>query len=133
MWNGLSLLAATEFGSMLKRNLRAITYYVASALIAGIALVFLLQATHSWLVLHMSTIWASLLIAAVMLLFAGLLLLIGHDAGKRKSAPSPLASTALVAVPFAARMIGKRISLGTVAVAGVVAIGVVLGRLIAKD
>jgi hypothetical protein len=131
MWQGLSLLAATELGGMLKRNLRAVAYYAASALVAVIALVFMLQAAHAWLVSHMSTINASLVIAAVMLGIAGILLLVGHFVAGRKR--SSLTSTALVAAPFAARMIGRKVSYGTIAVAGVIAMGVVVGRLMARD
>jgi hypothetical protein len=133
MWNGLSLLAASELGAMLKRNLRALSFYVASALMAIIGLVFVLQAAYSWLLFNMSPVSASLVIAAAMLVLAGILILVGHFAGQRKNGPSALASAALVAAPLATRMIGRKVSYGTIAVAGVVAVGVIIGRMIAKD
>ena len=133
MWQGLSLLAASEFGGVLKRNLRALACYVASAVVALIGLVFALQAAHSWLEWRMSPIAASLVIAASLLAFALILILAGQLVARRRRGASPLASTALVAAPFAARMIGRKVSYGTVAIAGVVAMGVVLGRLMARD
>ncbi len=133
MWKGLSLLAAGEFGAKLRRSLRAFSFYAASVLIALIGLVFALQAANSWLVLHMSTVSASLIMAAAMLGIAGILLIIGQIAARRKSGPSALTSTALVVAPLAAGMIARKVSYGTIAVAGVVAMGVFLGRLIARD
>lgn len=133
MWQGLSLLAASELGGMLKRNLRALACYAASVLFVVVALIFALQAAHSWLEWRMSSIAASLVIAAVMLAIAAILILVGHFVAGRKRSSSSLASTALVAAPFAARMIGKKVSYGTIAVAGTIAMGVLLGRFMAKD
>lgn len=133
MWKGLSFLAATELGALLKRNLRAFGYYAVGALVAVIGILFALQAAHSWLTLRMDTISASLVIAATMLFAAGVLTIIGHFAATRRRQSTALASSALVAVPLAARMVGRKVSYGTIAVAGMVAAGVILGRLMARD
>jgi hypothetical protein len=133
MWKGLSFLAATELGALLKRNLRAFGYYSAGALVAVIGVIFSLQAAHSWLTLRMDTISASLLIAAVMLFAAGILVIVGQFAAKRTNKSTALASSALIAAPFAARLVGRKVSYGTIVVAGVVTMGVVLGRLMARD
>jgi hypothetical protein len=39
----------------------------------------------------------------------------------------------MMAAPFMARMVGRRISLSTIAVAGVVAIGALLGRQLGRE
>ncbi len=131
MWKGLSLLATTEISSVIKRNVAAFAYYGVAVVAALFALVYLVEAAHFWLTLRMSPLAASLVIAAVFLAIAVLLMLIGmmvRNAKPKPSARSSLTASALVAAPVAARLFGKRLQLGTVAVAGVVAVGAALGR-----
>lgn len=132
MFKGLSLLAATELGGAVSRNVRAIPYFAFAALIFLFGFGFLLDLAHAWLSLRMSTMAASGVLAAMLLTVAGSLLLIGHTIQERRQATSPLTTTALIAAPFAAKVLGSRLSFGTVAVAGVVAAGALLGRFIAK-
>lgn len=134
MFKGLSLLAASELGGTVSRNLRAVPYFAFAALISVFAIGFLLDVGHTWLSLRMGSMAASGILAAVLLTLAVIALLVGY-ATKRKppSATSPLTTSALIAAPFAARLLGGKLKLGTVAVAGVVAAGAVLGRYIGRS
>lgn len=132
MFKGLSLLAATELGGLLSRNLRALPYYAFAALIFLFGFGFLLDLIHTWLSIRMSAMAASGVLAAVLLTVAGSLLLVGNAIKERRAAASPLMASALIAAPVAARFLGSKVRLGTVAVAGVVAAGALLGRFMAK-
>ena len=134
MFKGLSLLAASELGGTVKRNLRAVPYFAFAALIFLFAFGFLLDVGHTWLSLRLGSMAASAILAAVLLTLAAIALLAGYAIKrKRPSASSPLTTSALIAAPFAARFLGGRLRLGTVAVAGVVAAGAVLGRYIGRS
>lgn len=134
MFRGLSLLAATELGGTVSRNIRAMPYFAFGALIFLFGFGFLLDLAHTWLSLRAGPLAASGILAGVLLAVAGGLLLVGQAVKQRRqSATGPFATSALLAAPFAARIIGGRLSLGTLAVAGVVAAGAVLGRYIGRS
>lgn len=133
MFKGLSLLAATELGGVISRNLRAVPYFVFGALIFLFGFGFLLDLAHTWLTLRLSPMAASGVLAAVLLTVAAISLIIGYSIKARRPATtSSLTTTALIAAPFAARFMGTRLKVGTMAVAGVVAAGAILGRYIGR-
>ncbi len=134
MFKGLSLLAASELGGRVSRNVRAMPYFAFAGLIFLFAFGFLLDVGHTWLALRLGSMAASGILAAVLLTMAVVALLVGYSVKrKRPSASSPLTTSALIAAPFAARLLGGKLKLGTVAVAGVVAAGAVLGRYIGRS
>ena len=133
MWKGLTLLAANEFGTSFKRNMTALAYYSAAGLICFTAVIFGLIALHEWLEFYMSGIEASLAIALGLLVIAAITALTGRHLKNRRPQQNILANAAFVAAPLAARMVGKRINAGTLAIAGVIALGALLGRQITKD
>lgn len=134
MFKGLSLLAASQIGSTVKRNLRAMPYFAAGALIFLVGLGFLLDLAHTWLSLRLGPLAASGILAAVLLTLAGTALVVGciiRD--KSASAPSPLTASALIAAPIAAKFMGGHLRLGTVALASVVAAGAIVGRSLGRS
>lgn len=132
MLNMLTLLAASEAGGAVKRNVRAVGYFAVGACAALLGLVFLLIAARDSLLPHMTMVMANAVVGGGMLAIGLVLVLIGQYVRKRRGAPSALASTALVAAPFAARMVGKRINVGTIAVAGVILAGAALGNYLTR-
>ncbi len=134
MLKALSLLAASELGGALTRRLRAVPYFAVGALLFLFGFWFLLDLAHTWLTMRMSSMAASGALAAALLVLAGVLFAVGYSVKERpRTAASPLTTSALVAAPFAARFLGKRLRFGTVAVAGVVAAGAILGRYVGRS
>ena len=133
MFKGLSLLAASELGGTVSRNLRAMPYFAIGALIFLVGFGFLLAFGHMWLSVRMGAMAASGVLAAILMSAAGVALLIGHTIKDTKPVgPSPLTASALIAAPVAVRFLGGRLRLGSVALAGVVAAGAILGRSLGK-
>jgi hypothetical protein len=133
MFKALSLLAASELGGAVSRNVRAVPYFALGVLALLIGSGFLLDLAHAWLSLRMSPMAASGVLAAVLFTVAGIFLLVGLSIkNRRQPQVSPLTTSALIAAPFAARFLGTRLRFGTVAVAGVVAAGAVLGRFLGR-
>jgi hypothetical protein len=134
MFKGLSLLAASEIKGVIARNVRAAVYFALGAVVLLFALSFLLDLAHGWLAFRTGPLAASGVIAALLLTAAGAFFLIGNLI-KDRPAPSrsSLKASAVVAAPFAARMLGGKIRPGTVAIAGVVAIGALLGRYLGRS
>lgn len=133
MWKGLSLLVANEFGLAFRRNAMAMALYAVAGLVFLMGVMFVLLALRDWLGLHMSAIEAGLVVAAGLLCLAAVVALAGVYVKRRRRSSAALASTAILAVPVAARMIGRRVTVGTVAVMGVVALGALLGRQLGKN
>jgi hypothetical protein len=128
VWNSLALLAANEVGGRFRRNLTAVAFYAAAGITALAGAAFGLVAAHSWLVTWMSHIEASLWIAGALLVLAMLIAGIGYFMKHRRRSRTEVTSTALIALPIAARMVTSRVSWGTVTVAAIMAAGVLLGR-----
>jgi hypothetical protein len=128
VWNSLALLAANEVGGMFRRNVTAAAFYAAAIIAALGAAAFGLVAAHLWLSTRMSNIEASLSIAGALLVLAMLIASIGYFMKNRRRSRSEVTSTALIALPIAARLVTSRVSWGTVTVAAIMAAGVLLGR-----
>lgn len=132
MWRGLTLLAATELGSAMKRSVVTAVIYAVAGLSLLCALGFLVAAGHNVLAEWYGGTTASLilagvfcLLAIVIMLFAGL---IRRQARRRRS----LASTALVIAPVmappAVRAFVAHPAIGAGVVAAIVALGAIVGR-----
>jgi hypothetical protein len=128
VWNSLALLAANEVGGMFRRNVTAVAFYAAAAVTALGGGAFGLIAAHSWLSIRMSSIEASLSIAGGLLALAIIIAGIGYFMKHRRRSRTEVTSTALIALPIAARMVTSRVSWGTMTVAAIMAAGVLLGR-----
>jgi hypothetical protein len=134
MWKGLSLLAATDIVGTVKRNLNALVYFAIAAVLVLIGIIYALQALHYWLAFRIGVVGSSLVLAAVLLMVGGILMLVGQSVRERRQPPtSKLTAGAMMAAPFAARMVGRRVSVATIAVAGVVAIGALIGRQLGRE
>lgn len=133
MWKALSLIAANEFGGKLRSHVVAFGIHVLAGVVALVGIVFGLLALRTWLGFHMSEIEASLIIAAALLVIALVIVLAGISYKRRPRPPAALTSTALVAVPLAASILGKRLNLGTIILVGVIAMAAVLGRQLGRS
>jgi glucose uptake protein GlcU len=128
VWNSLALLAANEVGGMFRRNVTALAFYAASGITALGGVAFGLVAAHLWLSTRMSGIEASLSIAGALLVLATVIAGIGYFMKNRRRTRTEVTSTALIALPIAARLVTSRVSWGMMTVAAVMAAGVLLGR-----
>lgn len=128
MWNNLAQLAASEFGGMIRRNMTAIAFYTAACITALTGFVFALIAGHFWLRYRVSDIEASLIIAGALLVLAAVIVGFGYFLKNRRRSNSEMASTALMALPIAARLVTSRANWGTMTVAAILTAGVLLGR-----
>jgi type II secretory pathway component PulF len=128
VWSNLAFLAANEVGGVFRRNVTAAAFYAASGITALAGIVFGLVAAHSWLSTHMSEIDASLSIAGALIVLAMLIAGIGYFIKNRRRTRTEITSTALIALPIAARLVSSRVNWGTMTVAGIMAAGVLLGR-----
>jgi apolipoprotein N-acyltransferase len=128
MWSSLSFLAATDLGDTFRRQIRGASIAFLGAIVGLAGLVFCLIALHSWLMLRATPIEASLIIAAGLLTASVALLAAAAFARRSRKNSSGMASTAIVAAPIAMRLIGRRLDFRTVGIAGVLALGAIVGR-----
>jgi hypothetical protein len=128
VWHSLTLLAANEFGALFRRNVYAAIFYGLSGIVTLAGLIFGLVAAHFWLRIRMTDIEASLVIAGALLVLATIMAFLGYFLKHRRRSQSELTVTAIAALPLAARLVTARANWGTIAVAGVLALGVLLGR-----
>jgi hypothetical protein len=129
MFKGLSILAATEVGGVIHRNLRAASWFVAAGLVLIFGAGYLIDVAHTLLSQRFSPLAASGIVAASLMFVAAMLIVIGLVVkSRRKPVSTALTTTALVAAPVAARLFKGQLKLGTVLVAGVIGAGALLGR-----
>ena len=137
MWRGLTLLAAGEFGAALKRHTVIAVIYGIALFMMLLACGFVLAALHSLLADRYGSVAASLIVAGALFTIALVILLVGLQMRRQARQRTALAATALMMAPAlaptAARALGSRATLGIGIVAGVMALGAVLGRQIGKD
>lgn len=137
MWRGLSLLAASEVGGAVRRNVAIYTVY-GIALVALIAAGgFVAAAAHVLLAERYGTAIASLILAGVLLVAALALMLTGLYLRHRSRRKTALATTALMVAPAVAptaiRALASSSALGVGVVAGAVALGALAGRKLVKN
>ena len=128
MIGGLGSYIASEISGSVRRNLTIYGLYGFGALLTLCAAGYGLNALHTVIALRQGAVFASLAIGGGLLLVA----LISFGVAlylKRRPRPSrPMAQTALVAVPIAARLLGSKLSWRTALVGGVVVLGAIIGR-----
>lgn len=132
MLNVLTLLAASEAGSAVKRNVRAAGYYAVAACAGVIGLVFLLIAARDALLPEFGLVVANLIVGGTMVVVGLLFAVIAHYARKRRGGSSALASTALVAAPLAARALGKGVNGTALGVIGMLLAGAAAGHFLTR-
>ncbi len=128
MWSGLSFLAASEAGEAFRRNMRAAVATCAAAITGFTALIFGLVALNAWLVQRFTAVEASLMVGGGLLAVSVVFLITAAYIRRSRKASSALASTAIVAAPIALRLIGGRLDFKAVGMAGVLALGAIVGR-----
>jgi hypothetical protein len=131
MFGALGSYVASEVSGVVKRNVTVLALYGLAVLLMVCAVGYALGALHSYIAVTQGVIAASLWIAGGLFLFALVCLgLASYVKNKpRPSRPVPVAQTALLAAPFAARFAkSKNMNWRTAAVGGVVVLGLVLGR-----
>jgi cytochrome bd-type quinol oxidase subunit 2 len=132
MWRGLTLLAATELGSAMKRSVMSVVIYALAALSFLCALGFLVAAGHGSLAERYGDTMASLILAGIFFLVAIVIALFAGLARRQARRRRSLTSTALVVAPVMAppalRAFVAHPAIGAGVVAGIVALGAMVGR-----
>jgi hypothetical protein len=132
MWRALSLLAATELGGAVRRNVVIFMIYGLALIVFAAACGFLISVAHALLAVAYGPIGASLIIAAVLLIVALGLMFVGFYMRHRVRRRSAVATAALVAAPVVApaaiRALASNATVGAGLVAGAVALGAIVGR-----
>jgi hypothetical protein len=137
MWRALSLLAATEVGGAVRRNVVIFMIYGLALIVFAAACGFLIAVAHALLAAAYGPIGASLIIAGVLLAVALGLMFVGFYMRHRVRRRGTMATAALVAAPLVApaaiRTLAANATLGAGVVAGVVAIGALVGRQMGRN
>ena len=128
MLGGLGAFLASEVSGAVKRNVTIYVLYGAAVLLLICAGGYGLNALHTVLTLYYGAVAASLWIAGGLLVVSLLLLGIATYVKNRPRPARPLAATALVAAPVAARVLGSKGGWKALLVGGVVILGAVLGK-----
>lgn len=131
MFGALGTYVASEVSGVVKRNVTVLALYGLAGLLMVCALGYGLSALHSYIAFSQGVVAASLWIAGGLFLFALVSIgLASYVKNKpRPSRPLPMAQTAMMAAPFAAKFAkSKNMNWRTAAVGGVVVLGLVIGR-----
>jgi len=128
MLGGLGAYIASEVSGAVRRNVIVYGLYGLGALLVLCAGGYALNALHTVLLARYGAVAASLWIAGGLFL-AGLISFGIALYVKSKPRPArPLAATAFVAAPIAAKLLGSKLTWRTAALGGVVVLGAILGR-----
>ncbi|WP_296575310.1 hypothetical protein [Phreatobacter sp.] len=131
MWRGLTLLAATELGSAMKRSVATVITSVLAAASLICALGFLVAAGHGVLADSWGATAASLIIAAIFFLLA-MVIMLWAGLVRRQRRRHSLATTAMMVAPAmappAVRAVASHPVIAAGVIAGIAALGAVLGR-----
>jgi hypothetical protein len=129
MFGGIAAFLTAEISGVVKRNLTVLGLYGFGAFLILCAGGYALAALHTVLMLRYGAAAASLWIAGG-LFVAGLIAFgVAAYVKSRRRPPRPIAQTALVAAPIAARLLGSRIGWK----AGLAGVAVVLAAVLGKQ
>ena len=132
MLGGIGAYIASEVTGAVRRNLIVYGLMGFAVLLVLCSGGYALSALHTVLALRYGSAEASLVIAGGLLVAALLSFGVALYVKNRRRPARPMAATALVAAPLAAKLIGSRMSARTgwrvTLVGGVVVLGAVLGR-----
>jgi len=128
MFGGIAAFIASEISGVVKRNLTVLGLYGFGAFLVLCAGGYALAALHTVLMLRYGAVAASLWIAGG--LFAAGLISFGVAAyvKNRRRPARPMAQTALVAAPVAARLLGSRFGWKAGLAGAAVVLAAVLGK-----
>ncbi len=131
MFGALGSYVASEVSGVVKRNVTVLGLYGLAGLLMFCALGYGLSALHSYISFSQGVVAASLWIAGGLFVFA--LICVGLAAyvknKPRPSRPLPVAQTAMMAAPFAAKFAkSKNMNWRTAAVGGIAVLGLIIGR-----
>jgi hypothetical protein len=133
MLGGLGAFIASEVGGAVRRNVIIYGLYGLAALLLVCAAGYVLGALHTVLTIHYGSAQASLIIAGGLLVGSLLILGVAAYLRSRPRPARPLATTALVAAPIAAKLMGSRMTWRMGLAGALVVLGAVLGRQIFKE
>lgn len=137
MWRGLSLLAATEVGSAMKRSVVGAVIYLVALLCLAVAFGFLVAAGHDVLAEAYGDTRASLILAGLFAAVGAVIMLVSAWIRSRARHRRTLATTAMVVAPAMApsvvRTVIRHPGVSAGVVAGIVALGAILGRQWGKE
>lgn len=133
MWQGASLLAATEIGGRIRAKIMALSLYGAAGALGFTGAIFGLIALLIWMSRRFTPLTASLIICGVMFGLAIVMVIAAKLQKPPKTQSSPLSATALMAAPMALKAVSSRVSFTTVAAIAAVCLGALVGRRIARD
>ncbi len=132
MLGGLGAYIASEVSGAVRRNVVVYGLFGFALLLTLGAVGYGLSALHTVLAISYGPVAASLWIAGGLLLAGIFVLLLALYIKGRPRPSRPLAETALIAAPIAARLVGSRMSWKTGATIGIAVLGLVLGRQLFK-
>ncbi len=132
MLGGLGAFLASEVSGAVKRNVIVYGLYGLTGLLVLCAFGYGLDALHTILAQRYGAAPASLMIAGGLLVSAALALALAAYVRGRKRPARPMAATALAAAPIALQLLGSRRVWRFGVMAGLAALGIVLGRQIIK-
>lgn len=128
MLGGLGAFIASEVSGAVRRNVIVYGLYGFGALMVLCAGGYGLNALHTVLATRYGAVEASLWIAGGLFLTGLISFGVAVYVKNRPRPARPLAATALVAAPVAAKLLGSKLSWKALMVGGVVVLGAVLGR-----
>ncbi len=132
MLGGIPALLASEVGGAVRRNAAVYGLYLAAVLLIACAAGYGLDALHTVLALHYGAVAASLWIAGGLLLAAAVAFAAAAYIKSRRR-PSKRLAAAMAAAPVAASLVGSgKIGWRAGLVGGLVVLGLVLGRQLAR-
>lgn len=128
MFGGLGAFIASEVSGAVRRNVIIYGLYGLAVLLMLCAGGYALHALHTVLAISQGPVAASLWIAGGLFLAGLISFAIGLSVKSRPRPSPPLATTAFVAAPLAAKLMGSKMGWRALALGGVVVLGTVLGR-----
>jgi len=128
MLGGLGAYIASEVSGAVRRNVIVYGLYGLGALLVLCSGGYALNALHTVLLARYGMVAASLWIAGGLLLTGLISFGTAIYVKNRRRPARPMAATAFVAAPIAARLIGSKLTWRTAALGGIVVLGAILGR-----
>lgn len=130
----LALAAAGEARAAVRREAIAAAFFAIGVIVTTLAVVFAALAIREWLAfsLGLTFLEADLAVAGSFAVIAAIVVAVGVHQRRRRTQPSALATSAILAAPIAAGALGRRLSVGTIVAVAAVVAGAYLGRQVGR-